>query len=295
MRQASAREIVRALKGRWGANSGSCRCPAHDDRSPSLSVTELRGGKVLVHCFAGCTQSDVIGALASLGLWDASAKDCNPQAPWQETSRVPDYERRNRAAELWDKCQPITGTLAEKYLRARGVRGPLSDQLRYHPNLHYTDDCSYWPALVARLSDNRGFVCIQRTWLTKDGLAKAPVEKNKKSLGMMGASAVRLRPFGASTFLGLAEGIETALSAAQLYSIPVWATLSAYRLCQIEIPAGVENLTIFADAGETGREQAVKAAEFYESRGIDTEILYPASHFGSEHSDFNDVVTARGR
>jgi len=37
-------------------------CPAHEDRTPSLSVTE-RDGKVLVHCFAGCAPEDVIGAL----------------------------------------------------------------------------------------------------------------------------------------------------------------------------------------------------------------------------------------
>lgn len=59
-----AESIVRALGGRWGM----ARCPAHQDGSPSLSVT-ARGGKVLVHCHAGCTQADVIAALRSRGLW----------------------------------------------------------------------------------------------------------------------------------------------------------------------------------------------------------------------------------
>jgi hypothetical protein len=44
--------------GRWIA----C-CPAHEDRSPSLSIRELDDGRILLHDFAGCSTSDVLGAL----------------------------------------------------------------------------------------------------------------------------------------------------------------------------------------------------------------------------------------
>lgn len=51
-------------RGRWLA-----RCPAHRDRAPSLSIRELDDGRVLVHCFAGCSSNDVLDAL---GLeWDS--------------------------------------------------------------------------------------------------------------------------------------------------------------------------------------------------------------------------------
>ena len=43
-------------------------CPGHDDRSPSFVASDV-GGKILVKCFAGCTQTDVINALRDLGLW----------------------------------------------------------------------------------------------------------------------------------------------------------------------------------------------------------------------------------
>lgn len=50
---------VRASAGdRWTA-----RCPAHDDRGPSLALRALPDGRVLLHCFAGCTPSEVLGAL----------------------------------------------------------------------------------------------------------------------------------------------------------------------------------------------------------------------------------------
>ena len=45
-------------------------CPAHEDREPSLSITDAKGGKVLVRCHAGCDQRDVIAALRSRGIWD---------------------------------------------------------------------------------------------------------------------------------------------------------------------------------------------------------------------------------
>jgi hypothetical protein len=48
-----AREIAESLNGSWSRGKGMCACPAHDDRSPSLSVT-LGRTAILFHCFAGC-------------------------------------------------------------------------------------------------------------------------------------------------------------------------------------------------------------------------------------------------
>ena len=51
-------EGVRSIgPGRWVA-----KCPAHEDRSPSLSVRELEDGTVLIKCFAGCAATDVVAA-----------------------------------------------------------------------------------------------------------------------------------------------------------------------------------------------------------------------------------------
>lgn len=50
---------------RTGDGRYQARCPAHDDRGPSLSIRELDDGRVLVHCFAGC---DVHSVLSAVGL-----------------------------------------------------------------------------------------------------------------------------------------------------------------------------------------------------------------------------------
>ena len=44
--------------GRWLA-----RCPAHEDKSPSLSVRELDDSRILVHCFAGCSVEEILAAV----------------------------------------------------------------------------------------------------------------------------------------------------------------------------------------------------------------------------------------
>lgn len=46
-----------------GRNSWIACCPAHPDRTPSLTVRELDDGRILVHCFAGCGAMDVMGAI----------------------------------------------------------------------------------------------------------------------------------------------------------------------------------------------------------------------------------------
>jgi len=52
--------VKQSGNGRWIA----C-CPSHDDKSPSLSIKELDDGRVLIHCFGGCTPFEVV---ESVGL-----------------------------------------------------------------------------------------------------------------------------------------------------------------------------------------------------------------------------------
>lgn len=52
-----------------GENAWVARCPAHEDRSPSLTVKLVPDGRILMHCFAGCGTDNVLGALG-LGMTD---------------------------------------------------------------------------------------------------------------------------------------------------------------------------------------------------------------------------------
>jgi hypothetical protein len=73
----SAQTLIDRLDGarRVGPGRWIARCPAHDDRDPSLSVRELDDGRVLIKCHAGCGAADV---MASVGL---SLSDLFPANP----------------------------------------------------------------------------------------------------------------------------------------------------------------------------------------------------------------------
>lgn len=79
-----AESIARALdKPRKYGRSWMACCPAHDDRNPSLTITDGDDGKTLVHCFSGCSQADVIKALRARGLWP----DATPRQRYQAEQR----------------------------------------------------------------------------------------------------------------------------------------------------------------------------------------------------------------
>jgi hypothetical protein len=80
------------------------RCPAHQDRGPSLSISES-AGKPLVHCFGGCTQATVIDALRAKGLWsERTPRTWTPaeRRDWRAERR--EIERDLPAARLWRRA-----------------------------------------------------------------------------------------------------------------------------------------------------------------------------------------------
>lgn len=74
----TAREIVEALGGHKNGRGWLCKCPAHNDANPSLSIDEGREGKVLLRCRAGCTQDAVLSALRQRGLWPEARRGREP-------------------------------------------------------------------------------------------------------------------------------------------------------------------------------------------------------------------------
>jgi hypothetical protein len=69
-------KVLHGLAGlkRVGPGKWIARCPAHDDRRPSLSIREADDGKVLLHCWIGCSAAEVVTALG-LSLSDLFPHD----------------------------------------------------------------------------------------------------------------------------------------------------------------------------------------------------------------------------
>lgn len=60
----TAEQISRMLRGRrYAKGKYMARCPAHGEKTGSLSITDMGGGNVRLHCFAGCPQKAVLGAI----------------------------------------------------------------------------------------------------------------------------------------------------------------------------------------------------------------------------------------
>ena len=98
----TARELVEALGGRWSIGSALARCPAHNDRTPSLSISEGKGGIILVKCFGGCEQARVIDALRRQGLWPGPARERSAPDPAIERERERDAKRKAEFVDrLW--------------------------------------------------------------------------------------------------------------------------------------------------------------------------------------------------
>jgi len=282
--ETAAAQIVKKLGGIWRPSGGMCHCPAHDDRSPSLSV-RVGDRSLLFKCFAGCTVLEILRAVRRLKL-DVPVDD---EAVVQ-SFRGRDFALAERARAIWRDAAPTIGTPAEAYLAARGMIRS-SPALRFHPRtpLGKGRTASFRPAMIAAVHDDTGIIAIQRIFLDRDRpRLAADLTKAKLALGRPLKGAVRLYRAGAC--LGLAEGVETAQSAAMLLGIPVWATLGNERLARITIPAGVDRLVLLPDNDPGGRRAAKLARGAYACEGRVIETMFP--WYGL--NDWNDVLRREG-
>lgn len=80
--EVSAEDIARNLGGaKRSGDDWSCKCPAHEDKKASLSIGHGRDGKLVVHCHAGCSQSEVIETLKAMDYWPSSGAKTTPTPP----------------------------------------------------------------------------------------------------------------------------------------------------------------------------------------------------------------------
>jgi hypothetical protein len=201
------------------------------------------------------------------------------------------------AKRLLALCRPIDGSLAETYLRRRGVTAfGGTESLRFHPSCFYRADANSpiekWPALVAAVTDLSNRVTgVHRTWLDPElggaDHGKASIENPRRSLGDIWTHAVR---FGvAQDVMAAGEGIETILSLRSvLPALPMIAALSASNLAAVVFPAALRRLYVAMDADPAGERAAAALAARAVQAGIEAIVLRPV------RNDFNDDLSACG-
>ena len=197
------------------------------------------------------------------------------------------------AQRLFAMARPIAGTIAEAYLRHRGItRVRDLTALRFHQNCFYraheAAPREARPALIAAVTDLKGRITgVHRTWLDPSGCGKAPIGTPRRALGHLLGNGVR---FGVATdVLVTGEGIETVLSLRSVMpTIPMAAALSASHLAALSLPAALERLYIACDADAAGWRAYERLARRAQVAGIKVMRLHPCG------GDFNDDLRAQG-
>lgn len=272
------------LSGRPPRNEGSCVIHLRGPRAGlgyDHATGESAGPIDLIHHATG---------LASTMLFEEAARLARLDRPRPtRTASPPRRDHSHEVARILAGCLPLAGSVAEVYLRSRGLADSASPDLLFHPDLTDYEGKRGWPGMVAIVRDGAGVATggIHRTFLLDDGSAKAPA--GKKMLEAVAGGSVRLTPIGEDGHLGIAEGIETALSAQAIFGIPTWAALSADGLRRWEWPGGVTRVTIFADAGDAGIQAAAALADRLNVAGIPNGIVRPL-----HGDDFNDDLRHHG-
>jgi putative DNA primase/helicase len=272
-----AAELARALGGRRSGHGWVARCPAHDDRDPSLSIADGSHGQLLLRCFAGCGWSAIRDALGARSLWPGR-EAYSPGLPraWGISHRrcppVLQHDQLGFLRRIWGNATPAPGTDLEIYLRNRALTTPVPPTLRY-ARLRHRESSRRLPCMLGAVQDGTGRLSgLHRTYLRPDGSGKADVEPAKKMLGLCRGGAVRLTAVGRR--LALCEGIETGLSIREACpDLAVWRALSAGNLDQLTLTASVKEVVLVADADPVGLAAAHRAAQRYGASGRSVRLV----------------------
>lgn len=264
--------------------------PGHSRRDRSLSLTLGRNGRLIAHSFAGDDKATIDAYLKSLGV-ELTARVSSAIICARERAGDAKASAAARlAARLRRESVPVLGTLAARYLESRAIAPPWPAALRFHASC--PDGPFRRPALIASrtlIEAADQAASIQRTFLRKDGAGKAEINDAKKSLGVCKGGCVVLGEIGEEMLI--AEGVETALSAAALFGLPAVATLGVAHTRALMIPDSVRSVVIAADNDAPGRAAAEALAARLRREGRAVRVEAPPPAF----KDFNDLASGKER
>lgn len=208
--------------------------------------------------------------------------------PQTDTDRL-----RAMVGDKFRQLSPVLrGTGAEVYLRNRGIDELPAKNIRFTSS--EKTPAGMFECMYSIATDGRGNPCyLHRTFL-KDG-GKAPIERPKRLNSLQSesylncAQSVAIRMFPCADVLGIAEGIETALSCKQIYKCNTWSTLNAGFMKKFRAPKGVKRLYIFADSDKNGTGLA-SAFECANKNILSNNDVEEVIVRWCEKGDFNDLL-----
>lgn len=201
---------------------------------------------------------------------------------------------RERVSGKFAKLIPLRGTGADGYLKNRGIMCLPMDHVRYCD--HQRAAGGKYQSIYALATDDKGALCyLHRTLLDGDrkanaGGAQKKMMKLQEDSYLEHTASVAIRMFPHSETLGIAEGIETALSCYQITKCNTWSVINSGFMEKFRVPLGVKHLIIFADMdihSATGQAAAFACARANLKAKNDLQrvtIRWP------DEGDFNDML-----
>jgi CHC2 zinc finger/Toprim domain len=177
-------------------------------------------------------------------------KPIAPLKPTVHREKEDDQEKTERALKIWDEASEVNGTLAETYLRRRGLELPEDDEaLRFFSPCAFGD--TRYPCLIALFRD---IVTDEPKAIHRIAITAGGILIGKRMLGRVGGCAVKLdADENVEQSLSIGEGVETMLAARHRGFRPAWALGSAGAMKNFPLLNGVECLSIIVDHDEPDR------------------------------------------
>jgi phage/plasmid primase-like uncharacterized protein len=218
-----------------------------------LAFCDAPDGRLLVHCYGGCEFSAIFAELVQYGLLDDDDGDLHVSSSAAVCQRDDD-QRRNKVARA---CAIYASGVQDErivvYSHSRGIH-LISPILRFAEQAPHRLG-ALLTAMLAPIIDIDGEQTgTHLTYLQRDGSGKAelPREFQRETRGLVRGGAIRLFPFDLGAELLIAEGVETALSASEIFSLPAWSAVYAGGLRTVNLPPEVRRIVIAADNDRSG-------------------------------------------
>jgi len=247
---------------------------------------------------------------AITGWWRDGAADHHQPARDDRAERAAlaeQEQQRQRNVKInrrtFDQAHPLTRqSPVGQYLVHRGLgkltRSPQELRMAALPYFENGREIGRFPVMLAAVTDLQGsMVALHRTYIGTDG-KKAPVPQPKKlsrTTGLLAGASIKLHKpamIDGKLVLGVAEGVETALSCYLASGIPTWSCMNAGGIRSFDWPQGLQSLIVFADNDASGvgqaagRDLAGRAA----AAGVEVRVLVPET----VGTDWLDTYVAGG-
>jgi len=304
----AARDVALALGGRRvqrltdGFYLVPCPVPSHGkglgDRNPSLRLGD-GASRLLVRCFAGCDVHDILDVLRRRGLLvensqNGARRDHRPLAAQDAERRKREdddaHKRIRWAREICNAARDPRGTLAESYLRSRGLvlDGNLAGKvLRFHPRCPWRSESGERVFLSALIAVFRSIASNEITAVHRIRLDEPErwPKAERKMLGVVGGAAVKLDA-DVGNELAIGEGIETCMAARQLGIRPTWALGSAGAITHFPVLPNIRTLRLIGE-NDCINEAAVEQCGLrWQTAGRCVRVIRPTD----DCNDLNDVL-----